>query len=133
MLEIGARAPLLAQARDRVEHDLRLLDRVDGAAVAPVRLAQLGVAGTALDRDRRVDRAAAGDPDLEAPSAPGTMPASARTPWATQAMPPAPVDSSSVIVFTSRSPASRTPRRASISAASTIAATPPFMSHAPRP
>ena len=51
--------------RDRVEHDLRLLDRVDGAAVAPVRLAQLGVAGAALDRDRRVDRAAAGDPDLE--------------------------------------------------------------------
>ena len=66
MLQVGARAPLLAQRDDRVEHDLRLLDGVDGAAVAPVRLPQLGVAGAALDRDRRVDRAAAGDPDLEA-------------------------------------------------------------------
>ena len=34
----------------------------------------------------------------------GTMPASARTPWRTAARPPAPDDSSSVIVFTIRSP-----------------------------
>ena len=63
----------------------------------------------------------------------GTMPASARTPWRTEARPPAPDDSSSVIVFTIRSPASRTPSRCSTSAANTMQATPPFMSQAPRP
>jgi hypothetical protein len=62
-----------------------------------------------------------------------TMPASARTPWATAASPPAPVDSSSVTVQTSKSPASRTPSAASTSAANVIAAMPPFMSHEPRP
>ncbi len=62
-----------------------------------------------------------------------TMPASARTPWRTAAMPPAPEDSSSVTVQTTTSPASRTPRPASTSAAKTMQPTPPFMSHAPRP
>ena len=62
-----------------------------------------------------------------------TMPASARTPWRTAAMPPAPEDSSSVTVQTTTSPASRTPRLASTSAAKTMHPTPPFMSHAPRP
>ena len=49
------------------------------------------------------------------------------------ARPPAPVDSSSVTVLTVRSPASSIPSFASVSAAKVIAATPPFMSHAPRP
>ena len=47
--------------------------------------------------------------------------------------PPAPVDSSSVTVLTIRSPASGTPSSASVQAATTMLATPPFMSHAPRP
>ncbi len=50
-----------------------------------------------------------------------------------EASPPAPLDSSSVVVFTISSPASRTPSSASASAAETMQATPPFMSHAPRP
>ena len=47
--------------------------------------------------------------------------------------PPAPVDSSSVTVLTIRSPASGTPSSASVQAATTMHATPPFMSQAPRP
>ena len=42
-----------------------LLDRVHRAAVAPVRLRHLGVAGAAGDRERGGERPAAGDPDLE--------------------------------------------------------------------
>ena len=61
------------------------------------------------------------------------MPASARTPCCTHAMPPAPDDSSSVFVQTTRSPPSRTPSRASVSAANTMLPMPPFMSHVPRP
>ena len=61
------------------------------------------------------------------------MPASARTPCSTAARLPAPPDSSSVTVHTTTSPASRTPRRCSVSRATTMAATPPFMSAAPRP
>src|SRR6202012_3882074 len=62
-----------------------------------------------------------------------TNPASARSPCATSAEPPAPEDSSSVLVATIRSPANRTSSCASTSAANAIAATPPFMSQAPRP
>jgi hypothetical protein len=62
-----------------------------------------------------------------------TIPASARRPRATRAEPPAPEDSSSVLVATVRSPASRTPSSDRTSAANAIAATPPFMSQAPRP
>ena len=62
-----------------------------------------------------------------------TMPASALTPWLTAARPPAPDVSSSVTVFTIRSPRRRTPASASAIAANVIAATPPFMSQAPRP
>ena len=61
------------------------------------------------------------------------MPASARSPRSTSAVPPAPDDSSSVFVATTRSPASATPLDASTSAASTIDAIPPFMSQEPRP
>ena len=38
-----------------------------------------------------------------------------------------------MLVATSRSPSSDTPWEASVSTANTIAAIPPFMSHAPRP
>jgi len=61
------------------------------------------------------------------------MPASALRPCSTSALPPAPDDSSSVLVASSRSPASLVPDCASTCAANTIAAIPPFMSHAPRP
>ena len=92
---------------------------------------ELGVRGAALDDERRrtVPRQAT-QTSKDVGSV--TMPASARTPWATAAIPPAPEDSSSVTVQTSSSPASRS-RPPSTSAASTIAATPPFMSQAPRP
>ena len=61
-----------------------------------------------------------------------TIAKSAATPWRAHARPPTPLDSSSVFVQTSRSPA--TPPAAAIaSAATTIAAIPPFMSHEPRP
>ncbi len=59
-------APALAHTADRLEHEGCLLDRVDGSALAPVRLLDLGVAGTAGNGDLRVARAAAGDPDVEA-------------------------------------------------------------------
>ena len=62
----------------------------------------------------------------------GTIAPSARSACAI-ASPPAPVDSSSVTVFTIRSPCSGTPSDASTSAASTMQATPPFMSQVPRP
>ena len=62
----------------------------------------------------------------------GTIAASACSVRAANS-PPAPVDSSSVTVLTIRSPASVTPSSASVHAASTMHATPPFMSHAPRP
>ena len=62
----------------------------------------------------------------------GTIAKSAATPWRAQARPPTPLDSSSVFVHTIRSPA-RPPAAATASAATTIAAIPPFMSHAPRP
>ena len=90
------------------------------------------MSGTALDDETRVERAAARVPDVT-PDASVTIAASARTPWRTAATPPAPNDSSSVVVHTTRSPRRRTPARASASAANTIAPTPPFMSHAPRP
>ena len=61
-----------------------------------------------------------------------TIAKSAATPWRAQARPPTPLDSSSVFVQTTRSPA-RPPAAATASAATTIAAIPPFMSHAPRP
>ena len=67
------------------------------------------------------------------PVASVTMPASASIPRATIAELPAPDDSSSVFVATIRSPARSTPLSASTSAASVIAAMPPFMSHEPRP
>src|SRR6202007_1762919 len=62
-----------------------------------------------------------------------TIPASVRSPRDTSALPPAPDDSSSVFVATTRSPARRTPSAESVSAANVIAAIPPFISHAPRP
>ena len=62
----------------------------------------------------------------------GTIAASACSVRAAK-RPPAPVDSSSVTVLTMRSPASGTPSSASVQAAMTMLATPPFMSHAPRP
>ncbi len=68
------RAPLLAQPREGVQHDAHLLDRVHRAAVAPVRLRQLGVPGPAVDGDDRRQRAAAAGPDLE----PGRLGADAR-------------------------------------------------------
>ena len=61
------------------------------------------------------------------------MPASALTPCATAARPPAPDDSSSVTVQKTTSPARRTPWRCSVSRATTRPAIPPFMSLAPRP
>ena len=63
----------------------------------------------------------------------GMMPPSALMPRATEASEPAAVDSSSVTVLTTRSPASGTSSSRRVSVAKTIAATPPFMSHAPRP
>ena len=63
----------------------------------------------------------------------GMMPPSARSPDAATASEPAPVDSSSVTVLTIRSPASGMESARSTSVASSILATPPFMSHAPRP
>ena len=48
-----------------VEHDRGLLDSVHGAALAPVRLGHLGVAGAALDRDDRHHGAAAAHPGVE--------------------------------------------------------------------
>ena len=62
----------------------------------------------------------------------GTMAASACSRRA-ENRPPAPVASSSVTVLTIRSPVSGTPRSASVQAATTMLATPPFMSHVPRP
>ena len=67
------------------------------------------------------------------PVASGTIPASASIPRAASASAPAPFHSSSVTVLTISSPASSIPDSATASAASTIAATPPFMSQAPRP
>ncbi len=58
---------------------------------------------------------------------------SARSPDAATASDPAAVDSSSVTVLTTRSPASGTSSARSTSVAISIAATPPFMSQAPRP
>ena len=62
---LGAAAPLLAQAGDRVHHEAHLLDRVHRTPVAPVRLGHLGMARAAGDRERRCQRAAAGHPHLE--------------------------------------------------------------------
>jgi hypothetical protein len=56
----------VAQPLDRRENERQLLDRVHGAAVAPVRLRHLGVAGPAFDGDDRREGAAAGDPGVEA-------------------------------------------------------------------
>ena len=85
----------------------------------------------ALDGDRGKQAATAGDPDPE-PARLGDDRGVGPSVRAI-ASPPAPVDSSSLTVFTIRSPASWMPSRASVSAANTIEATPPFMSHAPRP
>ena len=62
---VRVRAPLLAQRADRLQQDAGLLDRVHASALAPVRLGELGVGGAALDHERRVQRAAARDPDVE--------------------------------------------------------------------
>ena len=61
------------------------------------------------------------------------MPASALTPRRTHMAPPAPDDSSSVLVQKTTSPVRRTPWRCNASRAITRPATPPFMSLAPRP
>ena len=91
-----------------------------------------GMPGTALDGDRGQQRAAARDPDGEAARFGNERRHGGGTVRAVTS-PPAPVDSSSVTVLTTRSPASPRLVSASDSAAITMAATPPFMSHAPRP
>ena len=55
-----------SQPAQAVEQVRRLVDRVDRAAVAPVRLVDAGVPGAALDDEPRVQRAAAGVPDVAA-------------------------------------------------------------------
>ena len=65
VLVVGARPPLLAERAHPVQHGDHLLDGVDRAAVAPVRLRHLGVAGAAGDGDRRRHRAAAAHPGVE--------------------------------------------------------------------
>ena len=65
MGQVGAVRPLLAQPADRVDDDLRLLDRVDGAALTPVRLEDLRVPRPARHGDLGVARRAAGNPDVE--------------------------------------------------------------------
>ena len=130
--EVGAAAPLAAQPVDAVEQEAGLVDRVDGAAVAPVRVLLLGVAGAARHLDRAVDGAAAGGPDLERARLGDDREVGRRRRGARRPAPPTPLDSSSVFVHTITSPRSP-PVSASASAASTIAAIPPFMSHAPRP
>ena len=64
----GGRRGCATRARSRstpVEQEAALVDRVDRAAVAPVRVLLLGVPGAAGERDRAVDGAAAGRPDLQ--------------------------------------------------------------------
>ena len=121
-----------AAVLDAVEQVAGLVDRVDRAAVARSAGAPARRAPRGRRPDRAVDAAAAGRPHLAAPDGSGTIAKSAATPWRAQASPPTPLDSSSVLVHTTRSPR-RPPAAASASAAITIAAMPPFMSHAPRP
>ena len=125
-------APLGAQPVDAVEQVPRLVDRVHRAAVAQARVLLLGVArrGPAPRPSSRPSRGRRARP--RGCSARCTIAKSAATPWRAQARPPTPLDSSSVFVHTIRSPASP-PAAATASAATTIAAIPPFMSHAPRP
>ena len=66
MLEALLRRPVPSERGDRVEHDRRLLDRVDGAALLPRRLADLGVARSPGHVDDAVLRAATCHPDVEA-------------------------------------------------------------------
>ena len=66
MLLVGPAAPFLAQALRGLHDRYGLLDGVHGATLAPVRLTHLGVAGTALHGDEGRQRAAAGDPGVEA-------------------------------------------------------------------
>ena len=61
----GAAAPLGAQRPDRVDHDRRLLDGVDGAAGLPVGLVHLGMARPSGHADHEVFGAAARDPRVE--------------------------------------------------------------------
>ena len=83
----SARRPPIARAATAIASSTTrgLLDRVDRAAVAPVRVAHLGVAGAARDADDPVLRAAAGDPGAEVgglgddPGV-GAQPARARAP-----------------------------------------------------
>src|SRR5262249_39349314 len=66
MVKAGRLLPARAERADRVDDERRLFDRVDGAAVAPVRLPNLRVPGPAGYPHDTVLRAAAGNPDLEA-------------------------------------------------------------------
>jgi hypothetical protein len=127
-----APGPLAAQCAARLEHHHRLLDRVDGAALAPAGLADLGVPGTTGDANHALPRAAARDPGVKAGRLghdPGVGLQTARH----QHRPARPRGPPSVLVATTRSPSSSTPSEASVSTANTMAAIPPFMSHAPRP
>ncbi len=58
--------PVLAQPPDRLEHDRHLLDRVDGSALVGIARRDAGMAGAALDRDRRQQASATGDPHVQA-------------------------------------------------------------------
>ena len=65
MVMVRPSAPLGRELAQRGEDELRFLDRVDGAAVAPVRLADPGVARPARNGDHRHEAAPARDPGVE--------------------------------------------------------------------
>jgi hypothetical protein len=126
-----SKRPLLAQAPQSFDQVRHLLHRVDRASEGRVSRRRARVAGSSLDREREQQRSATRDRHLRLLGS-GTIAASALSSRAA-ASPPAPVDSSSVTVLTRRSPASGVSSSARTSAAITMHATPPFMSHAPRP
>ena len=61
----SALGPVGGQPVEPGEQGGRLLDRVDAAAVAPVRLVHLGVGRAALDRQRAVQEPARRDPEVQ--------------------------------------------------------------------
>ena len=114
----------LGGQRSSPSRTVRLLDRVDAAALAPVRLVHLGVGRAALHGQRSVQEPARRDPEVQ----PGRLwdeAGVARYPRAIAATVPIAQVSSSGTVSKTTSPASRTPQAWSASSAKSAAPMPP--------
>ena len=133
MGQLRARPPKTPERRESVENHDRLLDRVDGATEAPVGLRDLGVTGTTRDANDAVLRTPTAGPHLEARRL-GHHTRVRGKPTRDQR---SPASSRGLLVGVRGHQRDRrrepTPSDDSTSTANTIAAIPPFMSHAPRP